>query len=446
VSERDDLIADMNTAVRAGNAAWLALASFLANETPPPPPDTTAPVITVPPNITVTAPAGATGMIVTFPDPVTDDPSAVEHVTPASGSTFPIGVTTVQVSAVDPAGNRSTATFTVTVLAADVTPPPPGRWPTHDEVGIPKGAWTKGDYSPPAYNGGVRSDGIPVTLSPSRPDLKLTRVTSTLTVTKDGTIVEGCLFEAGLNIRANGVVVRNCLFRGGSAAANTMIVVGTNGQTSPFTRPEVHHCEFDMGNNGDVNPIGDNAYWMHHCWSHRGHGAWINGDTLIEDCIFDDLVINAFNTNTPSHLDGAQHGISRNPARPWNVLRRCVIDNPGNQTSCVAHFATWETPPHSLLLDGNYFLSSTGRLNIAIYAGLLNSYDVRIVGNTFGHRWTNYNGTAKRVPTIDHGEMFASKTQPGLWWHANVFDDDGSPVHAEWDRPAPNPGGKPAPT
>ena len=81
--------------------------------------DTTAPVVTVPANITVNAvsPSGA---------PVSYSASAVDAIdgpvtpvcTPASGSTFPITTTTVTCTATDAAGNTGTATFTVLVRGA----------------------------------------------------------------------------------------------------------------------------------------------------------------------------------------------------------------------------------------------------------------------------------------------------------------------------------------
>jgi Ca2+-binding RTX toxin-like protein len=52
--------------------------------------------------------------IVTAEDNV-DDPVGVTC-TPASGSTFPIGTTTVNCEATDAAGNRATASFTITVI------------------------------------------------------------------------------------------------------------------------------------------------------------------------------------------------------------------------------------------------------------------------------------------------------------------------------------------
>jgi N-acetylneuraminic acid mutarotase len=80
--------------------------------------DTTPPSFTSPPNATITAnsPAGATYFYTT---PVaTDAAGPVTAVcSPAPGSVFPIGTTVVACTATDQAGNRTTHTFTVTVLS-----------------------------------------------------------------------------------------------------------------------------------------------------------------------------------------------------------------------------------------------------------------------------------------------------------------------------------------
>jgi hypothetical protein len=81
--------------------------------------DTTAPVVTVPANITVNAvsPAGAP---VSFSASATDavDGPITPSCSPDSGSTFPIATTTVTCTATDAAGNTGTATFTVLVRGA----------------------------------------------------------------------------------------------------------------------------------------------------------------------------------------------------------------------------------------------------------------------------------------------------------------------------------------
>jgi hypothetical protein len=88
--------------------------------------DLTAPVIRgVPANIT-TSSKSAAGAVVTYTDPTaTDIVYGTVPVTcaPPSGSTFPNGTTTVICTATDGAGNRATATFTVTVTAPTITVP-----------------------------------------------------------------------------------------------------------------------------------------------------------------------------------------------------------------------------------------------------------------------------------------------------------------------------------
>jgi hypothetical protein len=79
--------------------------------------DTTAPVLSTPPGVTVnaTSPAGA---VVTYALPgATDNCPAVSVAgAPPSGSTFAIGTTTVMVTATDAAGNTSNKMFQVTVV------------------------------------------------------------------------------------------------------------------------------------------------------------------------------------------------------------------------------------------------------------------------------------------------------------------------------------------
>ena len=87
--------------------------------------DTTAPVVTVPANITAPA-TGPNGAVVTFTATAVDnvDGTLTPTCTPASGSTFPVGVTTATCTATDAAGNTRSDSFTVTVTApVDTTPP-----------------------------------------------------------------------------------------------------------------------------------------------------------------------------------------------------------------------------------------------------------------------------------------------------------------------------------
>ncbi len=84
--------------------------------------DTTAPVLTLPANLTLEA-TSAAGAMATFSASASDLVSGGVPVTlsPVSGSTFALGTTTVNASATDAAGNTATGTFTIKVQ--DTTAP-----------------------------------------------------------------------------------------------------------------------------------------------------------------------------------------------------------------------------------------------------------------------------------------------------------------------------------
>jgi len=78
--------------------------------------DSTAPTITCPGNITVTAAPGKKTAIVSYTVTAADNCLPVTVTcTPPSGSSFPIGTTPVSCSAKDPSNNTASCGFTVTV-------------------------------------------------------------------------------------------------------------------------------------------------------------------------------------------------------------------------------------------------------------------------------------------------------------------------------------------
>lgn len=85
-------------------------------------PDNTAPVLTLPPNVTVNAdPSGCTATV-TYAAPTATDLCGVtvtQTAGPSSGSLFPVGVTIVSFEAEDPYGNVTPGSFTVTVVDAE---------------------------------------------------------------------------------------------------------------------------------------------------------------------------------------------------------------------------------------------------------------------------------------------------------------------------------------
>ena len=143
----------------AGNTAVGSLTVTVA--------DTTAPVLTVPANITDEAGSPA-GQPVSFAASATDlvTASPVVACAPASGTTFPLGITTVTCSATDLAGNTATGSFTITI-----TPPVPGRM--HGAGGIGTGSDRVGFEFDVRESADYRDRGtlkLKVANRPGRPD------------------------------------------------------------------------------------------------------------------------------------------------------------------------------------------------------------------------------------------------------------------------------------
>jgi large repetitive protein len=86
--------------------------------------DTTAPVVTVPSDISTTTTL-ASGKSVSFAASATDniDGPLTPSCSPASGTNFPVGTTTVTCSATDAHGNTGSKSFNVTVTLVDTTKP-----------------------------------------------------------------------------------------------------------------------------------------------------------------------------------------------------------------------------------------------------------------------------------------------------------------------------------
>jgi hypothetical protein len=87
--------------------------------------DNTAPIITIPANITVNYNPSLCGTVVTYTVTALDNCSGavtpLRTAGPASGAIFPLGTTTVTHTATDACGNTSSNSFTVTVNAAPTT-------------------------------------------------------------------------------------------------------------------------------------------------------------------------------------------------------------------------------------------------------------------------------------------------------------------------------------
>jgi hypothetical protein len=80
--------------------------------------DTQPPIITCPPNQSVSVPIGQPCGVVTYPAPTATDncPGVTTVCSPPSGSCFPNGTTTVTCTATDTSGNTASCSFTVSTF------------------------------------------------------------------------------------------------------------------------------------------------------------------------------------------------------------------------------------------------------------------------------------------------------------------------------------------
>ena len=129
------------------------------------PADSTAPVLTLPANITAEA-TGPSGAVVSFIASASDLVDGARPVTcaPLSGSTFALGTATVNCSATDARGNTATGSFTVTVQ--DKTPPSISDIPSNQTLEATSAAGAVATWTDPTASDLV--DGPrPVTCAPA---------------------------------------------------------------------------------------------------------------------------------------------------------------------------------------------------------------------------------------------------------------------------------------
>jgi hypothetical protein len=132
--------------------------------------DTTPPTFTPdpPPNISqqTSDPGGA---VVTYSVSAGDDSGTPPTVScaPSSGSTFAVGTTTVNCTAEDTAHNTATASFTVTVVFVDTTPPTFSGVPPNSTVEANGPAGSVVNYSTPTATDAVEGPIAVVTCNPS---------------------------------------------------------------------------------------------------------------------------------------------------------------------------------------------------------------------------------------------------------------------------------------
>ena len=193
--------------------------------------DTTAPALRdVPSDITIGA-TGRDGAVASWTGPTASDavdPAPVVGCSPASGSTFPVGQTNVACTATDATGNRSSASFSVTVT--DTQAPAFADVPDNQTIEATGPDGATATWTDPTASDLVDGD-VPVTCDPAS---GATFALGTTTVTCSATDTVG---NTGSDTST--ITVRDTIAPAitGTPGSQTLEATGAQGATATWTAP-----------------------------------------------------------------------------------------------------------------------------------------------------------------------------------------------------------------
>lgn len=375
---------------RRQQAAYQALADGLTanNPTPPPPPDTTAPKIVVPTDITV-ASTSTGGAVVTYTVSC-DDPEAIVTTSPPSGQTFPVGTSTVAVTATDKAGNKSLASFHITVNP--FVPPPPivTPFPTPANTGVPVGT-------------------------------TLTAYTGPSNITVDGTVIDGKDVSTVLKITAKNVTIKNSRIKAsGTYGINQL--AGASGLV--ITDVEITSTDPAGSANGDT-PVGmiDRAVLLHDSATITrlyAHATWrgvqfsgTTGVKILRDSYVGDNVNPSGNHTSAANTDGGTSHV---------VIDHCTLRTAPNThaSSAISMYPQlfagganddWTFTNNQLDTAGGYAVY----LGHSAADGESANTNIKFTGNRFGTLYYQTCGQYGPVASWDRGG--------GNVWSDNAYTD-----------------------
>ena len=196
--------------------------------------DSEPPTITCPASRTVSADAGTSTAVVTFPAPTVSDnaPGVLAPVSSrASGSTLPLGTTSVTCSVSDAAGNTSSCSFTVTVNDNEApTITCPANLTRSTDAGTSTAVVT---FALPAVHDNAPGVGVPVCAPASGSTFPLGTTTVNCTVTDAAGNTGTCSFTVTVNDgEAPTITCPANLTQGTDAGTSTAVVT--------FALPAVH--------------------------------------------------------------------------------------------------------------------------------------------------------------------------------------------------------------
>jgi hypothetical protein len=237
------------------------------------------------------------------------------------------------------------------------------------------------------------TSGFPGPASTGVPSGTSLRTSGALTVTRDGTVVDGLDVRGCLTINADRVTVRRSRIRCGGD-----YVVRVGGDVRGVLLEDVEIA--GQGNPGTI-AVGVDGFTVRRADIHGvGDGPRMGDATVVEDSWIHGLAVGG-----GSHNDGIQSTGGRGI-----VIRHNRIDHPRQQTSCILLGAdlgdiSGALVTGNLLNGGNY----------TVYAGADRGHrasHIQLVGNRFGRDFV----------------FGPTSLDPGVTATGNVFDDNGQSI------------------
>lgn len=244
-----------------------------------------------------------------------------------------------------------------------------------------------GSVQPGASNTGWQHTGV-----------RLTPYTGPMTITTDGTVIDGKDIAGQLTISANDVTIQRSRIRSGGFYAAYMRV--DNG----YRNLTIIDSELD----GQGNPDNDSAVSSHDFKVIRSnvHG-WVDGFKADSNVVIQGNWLHDFSTGNGNHNDGVQISGRGNITVAGNSIEARSKGESGGMNAAVFTNHAYGIRPDNVTVRGNW-------INAGGYFIRIDATNFRLENNRFGH-WYSW------------GLLHVA---PGSTWSqsGNVWDDTGTPA------------------
>lgn len=275
-----------------------------------------------------------------------------------------------------PSGSQSgsqSASPSVSASASASTPPRSGAWPDASNTGVPPGTVLR-----------KQSGGI--------------------SITQDGTVIDGVDLNGSFDISASNVVIRNSKITG----TNWWGILLRSGTNLTIVNCEifgdgVRQMQYGiLSYEGAVIAKRNNVH-------HISNGIDVPNGVIEDNFVHTPVFYEGDHTDMIMSEGGAAAGTTL-------VIRHNTVINTFDQTGAIALFADWG-PQHDVTVENN-LLAGGG---YSLYAGAAGSSNLRILDNVFSKRiWPN----GGHWGPVAHWDAGGS----GNMWQGNKWED-GTPVN-----------------